>query len=81
MSGITGFMLGRAMSHNDRPYYPPNSNGANPSNITYDDLSPRGSGFLRFLAWLTVIALIGGGVWYFVRRSRQNTSTARNYSL
>lgn len=89
-----GFMLGRSMSHNDRPYYPSGnvstgygSNGSPPSGA-WDDANPPektsvGMHILRVLLWCAILGAIGGAIWYFFSRSGPAAVTAnkRNYSL
>jgi hypothetical protein len=91
-NGLIGFMLGRSMSHNDRPYSPTNSGGAYPSSSVNSGAgSPvgnidqpaesTGTSALRIFLWLTILGVIGGGIWYFVRRPKSPSTVKRNYSL
>ncbi len=95
--GIMGFLLGNSMSSNARSYNNHN-NGYNQSNSGYNqpnstatgsasdvaEVEPKGSSFLRVLAWLLILGSIGGLIWYLVKRSSANAAAAaakRNYSL
>jgi hypothetical protein len=79
-NGLTGFMLGSAMSshNNDRPYngggY--NTNGglvgstASPgisNNAVPVQAESAGTSALRVFAWLALLAALGGGTWYLVK--------------
>jgi hypothetical protein len=88
-SGIMGFLLGNALSRNDRSYN--SQNGYNQPNSAGAGSAPdiagkesTGSSFLRIVVWLLILGSIGGVIWYFVQRSSANnaaTAAKRNYSL
>jgi hypothetical protein len=88
-SGLLGFMLGSAMHSRDRSSYPmDNGSFGRPAGASGDPATgagvPKesaGMSFLRIFLWLIVLAAIGGIIWYFVRRSRQNVAKKANYTL
>ena len=85
-SGIVGFMLGRAMSHDNYNQNGYNAgSGINPNQAglpSNKNNMGAGSTLLRIFAWLVVFGCIGWVVWYFFfRKKPQDLLTAPNYRI
>jgi len=90
MSGLIGFMLGRAMSQSNQPVAYPTTHG-NPAAATVPAAPPAAvpapppepsftARVLRLFAWLVVISLLAWAAIYSVRKFRRLRATP-NYSF
>jgi len=90
MSGLIGFMLGRAMSQSNQPVAYPTTHG-NPSAATVPAAPPAAvpapppepsfmARVLRVFAWLSVVSLLFWAAVYSVRKFRR-LRAAPNYAF